>query len=78
MKKQFTLARIKFRKTVRNPVVVYKALAKTTVFSVVSGEINDVAINHVAISINEVIHNIQDTLILNAISSCLKVFIDVN
>jgi len=68
---------IKVRKTARNPVVLFKAIAKGTAVTVLPSEINDAALRHVEISICEVIHNVQDTIVLNAIGSCVKAFTDL-
>jgi hypothetical protein len=76
--KYCTVVRIKVRRTIRNPIVLYKAAAKTTMFSFFPTEINDVALKHVEMSINQVIHGVQDTIVLGAIESCLKAAFDAS
>jgi len=80
MKKQCgsTIVRIKIRKTIRNPIVLYKAAAKTTVFSFFPTEINDVALKHVEMSLNQLVHGVQDTIVLGAIEGCLKALLDAS
>lgn len=78
MKKSVTVVRIRVRKTLRNPIVLYKAAAKTTMFSFFPTEINDVALKHVEMTLNQVIHGVQDTIILSAIESCLKAVLDAS
>lgn len=77
MKKQCgtTIVRIHIRRTIRNPIVLYKAAAKTTVLSFFPTEINDIALKHIEFSLNQIIHGVQDTIILSAIENCLKALV---
>jgi hypothetical protein len=67
-----TLVRLNVRRVVKRPSIVYVPAIKSLVVTVVPGEINDVIFKHIDITPQEVINNVADSLVLNAIGTCIQ------
>ena len=63
--------------TKRPRAVLVPIVIKTAAYSVVPATVNDVMFHHAKIDIDEVVHSVQDSVVLGAMGACIKILFNI-